>query len=303
MLLTDAQQAATLSVVVRPKSGHRDGPTRSDHRARCEPAPCANWSALSLDQPSPPGAVPSPAAWRGGRPHPRRLRTTERASGRPTPPRGTPSNCPPTTRCVASIVSGSGQTVAMAGQPAARWVEAHAATVKPKTFAGYRHDIDHYIVPRIGRMRLQALRPAVISKLYRDLAEHGDRDGRPLSATTVSHIHRTLRKALADAVRGRLPHLPGQRRMGGVRRCGDHGADRTDVGRQRMGAQRQPGDGPEGPAPAALECPEQVRVAGRVGGAHRPVWGDDLRLQQVRRDGARPAAPRSTNGRSCTARM
>jgi len=82
----------------------------------------------------------------------------------------------------------------------AEWVEAHAATVKPKTFAGYRHDIDHYIVPRIGRMRLQALRPAVISKLYRELAEHGGRDGRPLSATTVSHIHRTLRKALADGV-------------------------------------------------------------------------------------------------------
>lgn len=82
----------------------------------------------------------------------------------------------------------------------AEWAEAHAATVKPKTLAGYRHDIDHYIVPRIGRMRLQALRPAVISKLYRDLAEHGGRDGRALSATTVSHIHRTLRKALADAV-------------------------------------------------------------------------------------------------------
>jgi integrase len=72
--------------------------------------------------------------------------------------------------------------------------------VKPKTLAGYRHDIEHYIVPRIGRVRLQALRPAVISKLYRDLAEHGGRDGRPLSALTVAHIHRTLRKALADAV-------------------------------------------------------------------------------------------------------
>jgi integrase len=82
----------------------------------------------------------------------------------------------------------------------AEWVETHASTVKPKTFAGYRHDIDHYIVPRIGRMRLQALRPAVISKLYRDLAEHGGRDGRPLSAWTISHVHRTLRKALADAV-------------------------------------------------------------------------------------------------------
>jgi integrase len=82
----------------------------------------------------------------------------------------------------------------------AEWLEAHAATVKPKTLAGYRHDIEHYIVPRIGRMRLQALRPAVISKMYRDLAEHGGRDGRPLSAWTISHIHRTLRKALADAV-------------------------------------------------------------------------------------------------------
>jgi integrase len=48
----------------------------------------------------------------------------------------------------------------------AEWVEAHASTVKPKTLAGYRHDIEHYIVPRIGRMRLQALRPTMISKLY-----------------------------------------------------------------------------------------------------------------------------------------
>ena len=53
----------------------------------------------------------------------------------------------------------------------AEWLEAHASTVKPKTLAGYRHDIDHYIVPRIGRIRLQALRPAVISMLYRELAE------------------------------------------------------------------------------------------------------------------------------------
>jgi integrase len=82
----------------------------------------------------------------------------------------------------------------------AEWVDAHAPAVKPKALAGYRHDIDHYIVPRIGRMRLQALRPAVISKLYRDLADHGGHNGGPLSAWTVSHIHRTLRKALADAV-------------------------------------------------------------------------------------------------------
>jgi integrase len=82
----------------------------------------------------------------------------------------------------------------------AEWLEAHATTVKPKTFAGYRYDIDHYIVPHIGRVRLQALRPAVISKFYRNLAERGGQNNQPLSAWTVSHVHRTLRKALADAV-------------------------------------------------------------------------------------------------------
>lgn len=86
------------------------------------------------------------------------------------------------------------------GEYLREWVEAHAATVKPKTLFGYRKDIDLYIVPRIGRERLQALRPATVSKFYRDLAEGGGRDGRPLSASTVSHVHRTLRKALDDAV-------------------------------------------------------------------------------------------------------
>jgi hypothetical protein len=92
------------------------------------------------------------------------------------------------------------RSVSTVAEYLAESVEAHASTVKPKTLAGYRHDIEHYIVPRIGRMRLQALRPAVLSKFYRDLAEHGGRDGRPLSIWTISHVHRTLRKALADAV-------------------------------------------------------------------------------------------------------
>jgi integrase len=80
------------------------------------------------------------------------------------------------------------------------WLEAHATSVKPKTYSGYRHDIEHYIVPNIGRMRLQGLRPAIVSKLYRDISDHGGKGGRPLSAWTISHVHRTLRKALADAV-------------------------------------------------------------------------------------------------------
>jgi integrase len=81
------------------------------------------------------------------------------------------------------------------------WLEAHEASVKRGTIAGYRADVERYITPRIGGLRLQSLRPAMLSKLYRDLAERGGQDGGPLSASTVSHVHRTLRKALTDAVR------------------------------------------------------------------------------------------------------
>jgi hypothetical protein len=59
------------------------------------------------------------------------------------------------------------RSVSTVAEYLAEWAEAHASTVEPKTLAGYRHDIEHYIVPRIGRMRLQALRPAVLSKFYR----------------------------------------------------------------------------------------------------------------------------------------
>jgi integrase len=81
------------------------------------------------------------------------------------------------------------------------WLEAHAGSVKPGTVAGYRADIERYIVPRIGGLRLQSLRPAMLSRFYRELAESGGKDGQPLSASTVAHVHRTLRKALTDAVR------------------------------------------------------------------------------------------------------
>jgi integrase len=87
------------------------------------------------------------------------------------------------------------------GQFLPEWLEAHAGSVKPGTVAGYRADIERYIVPRIGGLRLQSLRPAMLSRFYRELATSGGKDGRPLSASTVAHVHRTLRKALTDAVR------------------------------------------------------------------------------------------------------
>jgi len=81
------------------------------------------------------------------------------------------------------------------------WLSAHALEVKPRTRAGYAHLIDIYVVPRIGRRRLQALKPADLSALYRELLGSGGSQGQPLSARTVEYVHAVLRKAFADAVR------------------------------------------------------------------------------------------------------
>jgi integrase len=81
------------------------------------------------------------------------------------------------------------------------WIEAHAVEIKPKTLADYRHLIERHVKPHIGGLRLQAVRPARITKLYRDLATSGGRDGNGLSARTVAYVHAVLRKAFGDAVR------------------------------------------------------------------------------------------------------
>jgi len=81
-----------------------------------------------------------------------------------------------------------------------QWIEAHAVTVKPKTLQDYRHLIARHVRPHIGDFRLQAVRPATITKLYRDLARSGGRNGTGLSPRTIEYVHAVLRKAFRDAV-------------------------------------------------------------------------------------------------------
>ncbi|HMM95049.1 tyrosine-type recombinase/integrase [Phycicoccus sp.] len=81
-----------------------------------------------------------------------------------------------------------------------KWLEDHALEVKPRTSAGYAHIIRVYVAPRIGPMRLQALKTTNLTGLYRDLSEGGGVGGKPLAARTVEYVHAVMRKALADAV-------------------------------------------------------------------------------------------------------
>lgn len=65
----------------------------------------------------------------------------------------------------------------------------------PATISSYRWLIATYIRPAIGGVKLQALQPAHLDKLYADMLAKG------LSARTTRYVHSVLRKALGDAVR------------------------------------------------------------------------------------------------------
>ncbi len=79
------------------------------------------------------------------------------------------------------------------------------ATAPPRvaygTHAKRRGHVDTYIVPRIGGVPLQQLTAAHVDRLYAELLTSGKADGSPLAASTVHDVHRTLRRALKDALR------------------------------------------------------------------------------------------------------
>src|SRR3712207_7925075 len=66
-------------------------------------------------------------------------------------------------------------------------------TVSRATYDGYRSDVNHHIIPELGRRKLQELTRDDIRRLYRRKRDEG------LSNRTLSYIHTTLRKALKDA--------------------------------------------------------------------------------------------------------
>lgn len=86
------------------------------------------------------------------------------------------------------------------GEYVTEWIEIHAAEIKPRTLDSYRGVIKRYIVPHLGRMRLQDVRPSTITRFYMTLRKNGGRDGKPLSPRTIDYVHAVLRRALRDAV-------------------------------------------------------------------------------------------------------
>ena len=98
-----------------------------------------------------------------------------------------------------AVVTKSSVTVA---QYMDDWMAAHFTTkqLKPSTQESYREQVEGYIKPRIGSVRLQDLTAAHVERLYADLLTEGGKGGRPLSPRTVELTGTILRMALKKAV-------------------------------------------------------------------------------------------------------
>lgn len=74
------------------------------------------------------------------------------------------------------------------------WLDVYCVPrLAPNTVRGYRVNIDNHIIPHIGNIPLNRLKPTDIQGLYSILLDKG------LSGTTVRYVHHNLHKALAFA--------------------------------------------------------------------------------------------------------
>ena len=80
------------------------------------------------------------------------------------------------------------------------WISNHAQRIKATTLDGYLDLINAYIIPGLGSIKLQELRPTQIQAFYNDLLTKPGRKGKPLSRRTVHYAGSILKKALKNAV-------------------------------------------------------------------------------------------------------
>jgi integrase len=81
-----------------------------------------------------------------------------------------------------------------------RWLPGKELTLRTSTYRGYVHKTERHIVPALGSVRLRALRPHHLEKLY-DRMLHPSDGSRALAPKTVYEVHLIIRGALDDAVR------------------------------------------------------------------------------------------------------
>lgn len=77
------------------------------------------------------------------------------------------------------------------------WLELYTTSIRPGTLRTYVNNVNKHIVPAIGGIKLNALKPHLIQKFIKGLEDAED----GLSAKSIRNVHGTLHKALEEAVR------------------------------------------------------------------------------------------------------
>ena len=80
------------------------------------------------------------------------------------------------------------------------WDNDYLGGVKEDTADLYKRNVELYIKPHLGGVRLDALKPHMIQKFYNDLQSQPSTKGKPLSAKTIKNVHGVLHKGLQQAV-------------------------------------------------------------------------------------------------------
>lgn len=81
-----------------------------------------------------------------------------------------------------------------------RWLtDSVDGTVRQRTYERYEQLVRVHLKPSLGRVKLKLLKPEHVRSLYRDKLAGGAGNA-PLSPRTVQYVHRTLSKALKQAV-------------------------------------------------------------------------------------------------------
>ena len=104
-----------------------------------------------------------------------------------------------------AFVEASRQTL---GSYLAEWLTASKSHYAPGAWDAARLHVERYIAPRIGGVPLRSLTTTRLKAFYAELAESGRvRGGGGLSNKTVHNVHRTLSRALNDALREHPPRI------------------------------------------------------------------------------------------------
>ncbi len=86
------------------------------------------------------------------------------------------------------------------------WLKDYAEpNVSMKTYSRYSEICNKHLIPALGRVELQKLKPLHIQEYYNEAMKSGRLDGKGgLAAQTVKHHHRVLSEAIKKAVRWQL---------------------------------------------------------------------------------------------------